>query len=166
VALSPTQKKLLMYGVPAVAALGLFVYLQSRNSSAATTATASGTTTASDTAVGLGQLASFENAVQGQIAQLSATVNSLGPAAAGTGSTSGTTTAAPAPVATPTNPSPSGYQYISSPSQSKVLAAAGYTQYGDVGGQLVPVLIGTKPTAAFAPYEAANNNTGKLYITG
>lgn len=95
-ALSAGQKKMLMYGVPVVAALALFVVLRSK-SSTPSTATASGTTSASDTAVGVGQLASFENALQGQIASLAASL----PA------TSGTTAVAPAPNPTPSTPTPS-----------------------------------------------------------
>jgi hypothetical protein len=91
--ISPGQKKLLMYGIPAVAALALFVYLRSKSSSAATTAT----TTTGDTAVGLGQLTDFENSIGAQIA-------SLGQAVAGL--QAGTTS--PSPAAAPKTPGPAG----------------------------------------------------------
>ena len=94
--MSPTQKKLLMYGVPIVVALGLFALIRSRSSSTAS-GSVSGSTSSGDTPIGLGQLANFENTVGGQIAALGQAVSAL---------QSGTTQATPAPA--PSAPAPSG----------------------------------------------------------
>lgn len=160
--MSPTQRKLLTYGIPVVAALALFVYLRSRNSAPAPAA--SGTlpgTTAGDTAVGLGQLANFENSIGAAIAQMEGQINSI---------QSGTTTATPAPA--PSAPMPSGpavaaptatlegsgyftgassgsYSYISTHNQLTGIEAAGGTVYFEpVPGVFDPV---PKNLAGLAP---------------
>ena len=144
-ALSPTQHKLLLYGVPAVAALALFAYLSSRSSSSSAGSTASGTTTAAttsaaDTPIGLSTLADFENAITTELAGVGQTISSLqgqvnGLAAA---PASGTTTASPAPNPLPatTSPAPvstaSSWGLIPNPTAGSELAGAGVA-YETVG---------------------------------
>ena len=94
--MSPAQRKMLMYGIPLVAALALFVILRNKSSSTATgSGTVSGATAGGDTAVGLGQLANFENTIGAGLAQLQGEINSI---------QAGSTTATPLP--TPAAPMP------------------------------------------------------------
>lgn len=123
--MSPTQHKLLVWGVPVVAALALIVYLRSRSSSSApagSSGTLPGTTAAGDTAVGLGQLANFENSIGAGLAQLQGEINGI---------QSGSTTATPLPAPAPPNLSglnPSA-GYALSPTAASAAVGGGMTVY-------------------------------------
>lgn len=145
--MTDTQKKLLMYGVPIVAVLGLVVLLRSRSSSPS--GTVSGSTTAGDTAVGLGQLADFQNAYGQQLARIQSEITAL----------QGSTTATGLPA--PSSPTPSGnlvgsgyftgagataapsggnYDYLASMAQVTALQGTGGTVYFEpVPGVFQPV---------------------------
>jgi hypothetical protein len=160
VALSDTQRKLLTYGVPIVAAVALLVFLRSRSSAATpSTATATGTVGAGDTAVGLDQIASFENAVQGQIqglANLISTAPATPVAAATTAPPAGPSLTSATAVAPPVNPVPripspsvsqlsvggTLYNHISGPSQLTPLFDAGQTIYAVESG--VPIAVASQ----------------------
>lgn len=93
--MSPTQHKILLYGVPIVIALGLFAWYRSRHT---TPAPATASTSSGDTPVGLGQLADFENSVGAEIAQLGGEITAL--------QSSGVTQAAPLPQPAAPAPAP------------------------------------------------------------
>lgn len=100
-ALSSSQKKMLWVGVPVVIGLALIFLLRNKSSSS-TTAT---TTTPDNTALGVDQLTSFENAVQAQFqtigADLAALQNGLTPTPPGGGTYQSQPDAAPPAAPTP-----------------------------------------------------------------
>lgn len=150
--LSPTQKKILTYGVPVVAALALFAYLRSRSSTstaATTTATTTGTTSSADQPIGLDQLASFENTIQSQLGSLGQAVAALAaqPNGLAAAATSGTTTASPPPNPTPATTTPAAFNeypvgtvvHTGSPGGPETIVAAvaagpGYVDVTNQGG--------------------------------
>ena len=156
-ALSPTQKKMLTYGVPAVVVLIVFAYLRSRSSSTPSTATASGTTSPNNAAIGVDQLASFENAVQGQFGALASILQGLPAALAAATPAAGSTTVAPPVNPVPRTPSPApsgfaGFTYIPTYSQFEADKAAGLTiEYSVAGGALQPFIAGGKQVGAAPP---------------
>lgn len=107
--MNQTTKRILMIGVPAVGGLVLVMLLARRSSSSttsSTTPTATTTTTAAGAAVGVGQLADFENSTGQQLTALSQQIGSL-TSAVTTAATAGTTTATPLPTPTVTaSPTP------------------------------------------------------------
>lgn len=180
--LSSTQRKILYIGVPIVAVLGLYMYLRSRNTTAAVatpSATSSGTTTDSNTPIGLDQLTSFESQVTDQLGQLGQAVSAVqaaqtaqpAPPANSSGYVPAPTPSTPAPIAPPTSsgtvapaaqptvtPSlPPGdiqtggttYEHITNPQEGSVLAAGGTTIYALEGTTPVPVVVNGQRTAAW-----------------
>lgn len=179
--LSPAQRKMLYIGVPVVAVLGLYMYLRSRSSSSsattAATAAPSGTTTASNTPIGLDQLTSYETQVTAQLAQLGQAVQAVQAAQTASPTSPSTSTGyTPSPFqgspATVTAPTSSGvtqptslptigappgsvsvggatYDYIQTPAAGSVLSAAGDTIYAIEGSTPVAVVQGGKRTAAW-----------------
>ena len=169
--MTDTQKKLLMYGLPVVVLLGLFAWYRSRNASSSTatgSGTVSGATTAGDTAVGLGQLADFENAIQAQIASLSQSSGQ-----------SGTTSPTPLPTApAPVSTVGSGifygggtnetvttaqgtFEYLSNP-QAFAGLPTGSLYYSPVPGYFAPVpgVTPSTPGGTLAPGTPAYVKTG------
>ncbi len=175
--MSPGQKKLLTYGVPIVAVLGLIAFLRSRNSAPAT----SGTTGASTTsAVDAGQLAGFENSVQAQLAAFAGQLSSAGSipvstptstsSSTSTGSTTVSSVSSPSAPAPSSSPAPSTSaplqtsQLVQDQTAAGLLSSAGYSTvpYGG-GGQAIAYAPGS--TGA-QPYNPDLPNSNPLYQVG
>lgn len=181
--LSPTQKKLLYIGIPAVAVLGLFMFLKGGSSSSSASGSTGATSTASgstgNTPIGLDQLTSFETSVTAQLTSLGKAVakvqagqtNSPPPPSnsggyspppsstktpgLSTGSGGGTTS--PTPLPGPTNP----YNHITSIGAGSVEAAAGKTIYAEPQpGVYVAAIKNGQWTAAGQAYRRQTSNAG------
>jgi hypothetical protein len=73
--LSPSQRKLLTYGVPVVVLLGLFALLRSRSKPALATTATSVTNPSGTAVIDAGQLASFENTITQQLGAFQSQLN-------------------------------------------------------------------------------------------
>lgn len=136
--MSPTQKKLLTYGVPIVAGIALLVWWQSRQSSSSAPTGTTTTGTPTDTA-SLSDLATFENTVTGEIASL----------ASGITSQPAPSVAKPA-AATPTNPYPVGVDVGTSGEvivQAQYVPGLGYLDLTSEGGVYTSSGIGLSGSA-------------------
>ena len=125
-AMSPTQSKMLKWGIPAVGALVLLMLVlkKSSSSTAAAPAPTGSVGVSSGGSIGLSQLADFENTMQAQLAAVAQSVQAIqsaAPAANSGGYTPPTTTTTggttqPTPQTTPTPPAPAPTPAYTGPS--------------------------------------------------